>query len=1094
MAVAESYEPGGPSFADRQEASIDVLMSMSTQAIGIHPETQTPIRAGGGRHRQPPVPGAYGALETVSPKLHSVVIKHVKRLFSFSLIGAFVFVAGTALQWLTIGRWGSNGSYAIQCIFSVELSYFLNRWFTWRDRDTPHSLVKWNVQRIGLTIPNWLGYAVLVHFGVPWLAANIAITAVFTVLNYVAGDIWSFRRSHAAQPLAVPAAAMPRPADWMPTVSVVIPCKGNQPTIRATAAALLAQDYPNLIELILVGDVGDTTWQGLEGITDPRLVVLEHEVDPKLRDPNVKRHKGLNKAHGEVLALADSDIVMDSDWLTRAVGLLRTQGSGMVAGGMRSIHDTFWGRFVDGNVVAAKTPRLPRPYLVTAERFGKRGYKPPISANAVFTRDLYEATPLDVAWFYGYEDYEWLWRVARDGHSVLFSGELTAAHHHRRSYRKLLQEYARASEGCAAFVRRHPQSPLARKRLTQAITLPLLALVGACAAAVAIANGYAEPVGAAMLLGFLLLAGREVARTRRLEAVTYPIIGLSLAGAFAINLAKNLIVPETQPIDRVQTWDEKPLAHKRTRRRWRWPLFAILAVQTGISMILLRSNSAFTDEALYLWAGHLEWAHWLHGTPLPDGGGLTQPFQTYFSGAPQIYPPIGALADWLGGITAARVLGMTFMLGATLMLYLVAAKLFDRTVAVSAAALWSIGEPTLRLAFATFDPVAVFFASLAVWLIVHARSKRRHGEIVAAAAVVAALSSVIAYSNAVFLPVIFVVAFMVWRPVLGPGRAAMSTAWLAAATVLTFLGLLTILHDWPGIIHTVFARDLSYDHQPLTLVVDQSWTYSGVIPFAALGSAALAVLARAEQRWFVSILALSSLVVPLAQIHATTAWSIDKHLAEGLWFAAIAAGYGCAQIVQLVGRQWRQSVAAGASVLLAFPLAYGAQSAWKAYHYWPNATSFVSAFRKVVASQPGPILVEQGGDGANTVAAYSTKQGMDWSRWANEYSVSLSRSGSPASWTGSYESQLARVDAGTIAVFYKTGLSSPSVPGKLLFGSSSSADSVTTLLNLVAANSGLPGLPVFTRVLEADSNYRLVAIGPYDGTSADWTYAIWVKR
>ena len=57
-----------------------------------------------------------------------------------------------------------------------------------------------------------------------------------------------------------------------------------------------------------------------------------------------------------------------------------------------------------------------------------------------------------------------------------------------------------------------------------------------------------------------------------------------------------------------------------------------------LSLRLVRADTAFQDEALYLWAGHLEWAHWLHGTAVP-------PFPYYFSGAPVIYPPLGALAD-----------------------------------------------------------------------------------------------------------------------------------------------------------------------------------------------------------------------------------------------------------------------------------------------------------------------------------------------------------------------------------------------------------------------------------------------------------------
>ena len=73
-----------------------------------------------------------------------------------------------------------------------------------------------------------------------------------------------------------------------------------------------------------------------------------------------------------------------------------------------------------------------------------------------------------------------------------------------------------------------------------------------------------------------------------------------------------------------------------------WPLVVVLAVQAVLSVRLVRADTAFEDEATYLWAGHLEWAHWLHGTSIP-------PFASYFSGAPVIYPPLGALADSAGG-------------------------------------------------------------------------------------------------------------------------------------------------------------------------------------------------------------------------------------------------------------------------------------------------------------------------------------------------------------------------------------------------------------------------------------------------------------
>ena len=98
-----------------------------------------------------------------------------------------------------------------------------------------------------------------------------------------------------------------------------------------------------------------------------------------------------------------------------------------------------------------------------------------------------------------------------------------------------------------------------------------------------------------------------------------------------------------------------------------------------------------------------------------------------------LYPPIGALAASIGGgaaggLIAARVVSLIFMLGATVLLYLTASRLIRPTAAAFAAALWVLTEPVLRLAFATAEPLAVFFLALCAWLVIQARDRQRHGE------------------------------------------------------------------------------------------------------------------------------------------------------------------------------------------------------------------------------------------------------------------------------------------------------------------------------------------------------------------------------
>ena len=176
--------------------------------------------------------------------------------------------------------------------------------------------------------------------------------------------------------------------------------------------------------------------------------------------------------------------------------------------------------------------------------------------------------------------------------------------------------------------------------------------------------------------------------------------------------------PLSQPDDQPERPPLQVVEYRRRRHLPVHPLVVVLAVQAGLSLSLLRSNTAFSDESLYLWAGRLEWSHWLHGSPLPT-------FATYFSGAPVIYPPLAALADSIGGLAAARLLSLCFMVGATLLLYSTTGRLFGRRAAACAAAVFvCLGPAQVLSAFATYDAMAIFLIALATWLAVRGRGGR----------------------------------------------------------------------------------------------------------------------------------------------------------------------------------------------------------------------------------------------------------------------------------------------------------------------------------------------------------------------------------
>ena len=253
-----------------------------------------------------------------STRSQALVTTHGARFTRFSAIGGGVFVAGLALQAaLTSGlHVPSFLSYVVQAVVSIEASFLLNRWYTWNERATAFwpTLLRYNAQKTVTVAANLVLYAGLLKFGVNYLLANILLTAVFTVVNYVGGDRFVFTpgRTDTESETASVFDAQTIPfgaitATRLPTVSVVIPCRANEKTIRAAVDSLIVQKYPELRKIILVGSPGDSTWGALAGVLDPRVVILETETPPGIRDANFKRDLGIRETTTDLVALVDSE-------------------------------------------------------------------------------------------------------------------------------------------------------------------------------------------------------------------------------------------------------------------------------------------------------------------------------------------------------------------------------------------------------------------------------------------------------------------------------------------------------------------------------------------------------------------------------------------------------------------------------------------------------------------------------------------------------------------------------------------------------------------------------------------------------------------
>jgi len=385
------------------------------------------------------------------------------------------------------------------------------------------------------------------------------------------------------------------------------------------------------------------------------------------------------------------------------------------------------------------------------------------------------------------------------------------------------------------------------------------------------------------------------------------------------------------------------------------PLTIIVLIQVVLSLRLVWSNTAFEDEALYIWSGHLELAHWVYGTTVPN-------FVSYFSGSPAVYPPLAALADTFG-LAGARLLSLAFMVGATCFLYGTACRLMSRRTGIAAAALFVAFGMTQQLsAFATYDPMAVFLLAAAAWLTV--RSARRPSEWgLIGAALAMGLADAAKYSSALWNPVIIALAALALEQ--GPaGRRVFRAGRLTMYLAVVVGGALYVAgHSYvSGIVFTTVIRKLAGNSTPGGVLL-LAWGWLGaLLAISALG----VLLSRSDgTRRFVLALVLFAavLLAPLDQARISTATSLHKHVVFGAWFACIVAGYALDRLSRIDTRPaWGVVVVGGAAALLFFP---GQGQAWTQEHVWPSAAQTMSAMSSAVQQDGCPCLMF-----ANSVADY----------------------------------------------------------------------------------------------------------------------------
>jgi hypothetical protein len=507
-----------------------------------------------------------------------------------------------------------------------------------------------------------------------------------------------------------------------------------------------------------------------------------------------------------------------------------------------------------------------------------------------------------------------------------------------------------------------------------------------------------------------------------------------------------------------QPTEDAPADAPGSSRRLTWTSRAILGLILAIQAVLsLRlRNSAFEDEGLYLYAGHAELARLLHA--VHDSGDFT----AHFSGAPIIYPVLGAAIDSAWGLEGARALSLVFMLGSTLLLYSFTRQLFNERAGIWAAAAFGFSEPTFFVGhLATYDGMDVFLLALTTWIVV--RTAQRRWALPLLAAPVAVLAAATKYVGVSFLPTVLVVFFLLARQRWGAWYALLRT-FLLGATIAGLIGfMLVITGDLRGIEATTSSR--ASGTTPVGRILQESAMWTG-LPFAVACLGVLmyarrqypdegAGLRAARSAWgrlgLGLVLAGSAVLPSLYELRLHIDISLNKHVGFGLLFAAPMAGLA---MTRLTGRRFRHvQWPVALSIVMA---TMGASTSRQLFYDWPNSTQMIAQLRHYVTGS-GEYYAD-----TSEVPIYYLGSQTSFADWTNQYYIRYSgcRTDGPLTGITGYQ---AAIRDGYFKMVVFSELSPTNIDGTIL------------------------------AAMQKHHNYRLVSVIPFATTTWHGQYEIWLR-
>ena len=238
----------------------------------------------------------------------------------------------------------------------------------------------------------------------------------------------------------------------LPPVSVLLPVLNERHFLHDCLASLIAQDYPYLLEvLVLDGGSSDGSEAIAACVDDSRVRVVDNPRITAAAAMNV----GIAAAKGQIVCRADAHTLYAPDYVRRCVMTLLETGAENVGGPMRPVGTTNFGRAVAA-VTSSRWGIGPGVFHYADRR---------VEADTVYLGCWWRATLEDLGGYdetllqWAAEDQELNFRIRNGGGTVIVDPAIRSWYFPRETPRALTRQYHNYGLAKASTLAKHGRLP-----------------------------------------------------------------------------------------------------------------------------------------------------------------------------------------------------------------------------------------------------------------------------------------------------------------------------------------------------------------------------------------------------------------------------------------------------------------------------------------------------------------------------------------------------------------------------------------------------------------------------------------------------------